>query len=273
MLDKPFAEWTTYVNHVGIDFPYRAGRTVRASGSGYVRWQGWSDKISGDRNTTGVGAGNAKIVVYDNGVEARYCHLMNLEGSQPGQRVNYGDVIGYVGTTGRSTGPHLHMEVWINGVIQTNNDFWRYVSKTNFIGDGYGNMPSRPAGNESKPAPVPEKSKEDTMTHSIRLNNKHLLAVGEEFISHHGTGSQYEITRNVTSASDETHNLNTAQFHDLLDGLGIPRWVVNVDNGQVFNPETGKFEHNGVWSRHREILAKLDALSKPAIAVPETPKK
>lgn len=116
--------------------------------------------------------------------------------------------------------------------------------------------------------PLPPSPQEDTMTVSINLNGKHLLAVGQEFVSHHGTGSQAEITRRVMSVTDEEHRLNTAQFQDLLDGLGIPRWVVNVDNGQVFNPETGKFEHNGVWSRHREMLAKFAALTNTLAAKP-----
>ncbi|QGH73985.1 lysin A [Microbacterium phage Hiddenleaf] len=116
---------------------------------------------------------------------------------------------------------------------------------------------------------TPAKSKEDDMTVAILLAGRHYFTVGEEFISHNGTQAQADITRNVNSAQDELHKLNHQQFVDYLDGMGIPRSVVNGDTGAVLNPQTGKMEGNGVWSRRREAVAleeanarKLDELLK-----------
>lgn len=120
-----------------------------------------------------------------------------------------------------------------------------------------------PAGGGSTPfvpevPSVPHVFEEDTMTHSISVNGNQ-YAVGEEFISHYADTTQAEVTRQVTSATDELHTLTLAQFQGLLDGLGIPRTVLN-DKGLVLNPQNGKFETGGVWSRRREAVAKLDRL-------------
>ena len=90
---------------------------------------------------------------------------------------------------------------------------------------------------------------------SIIVDGVHLFAVSSEFISHHGTEAQANITRNVMSATDELHKLSTTQFMELLDGLDIPRNVVKA--GSVLNPQSGALEVNGTWSRSREILAAL----------------
>jgi murein DD-endopeptidase MepM/ murein hydrolase activator NlpD len=61
-------------------------------------------------------AGNFVILRHDNGWQTRYMHLnLFAEGLVPGARWKQGQQIGEVGTTGRSTGPHLHYEVWIDG--------------------------------------------------------------------------------------------------------------------------------------------------------------
>lgn len=109
--------------------------------------------------------------------------------------------------------------------------------------------------------PAPE---EDENMQSVIINGN-IYGVAPEFISHYGDVQQATITRQVMSATDELHDLgsgpeNTARFFSLLDGLGIPRNVVN--SGTVLNPQSGKFEGNGVWSRRREILARLDALEQ-----------
>lgn len=112
---------------------------------------------------------------------------------------------------------------------------------------------------------------------SIAINGKQ-YGLKDQFITHYGGAgaeSQADITRKVMSAADELHNLNkaypkdtVAKLGDLLDGLGIPRNVLDA-NGFVLNPQSGKYENNGTWSREREILAeqakistKLDKLLK-----------
>lgn len=100
---------------------------------------------------------------------------------------------------------------------------------------------------------------------SIVINGNQ-YGVDTEFITHYGTIGQATITRQVTSATDELHNLGEGKagltkFSDLLDGLGIPREVLD-SAGRVKNPQSGRFEANGTWSRRREAVAKLDQVLK-----------
>lgn len=121
-------------------------------------------------------------------------------------------------------------------------------------------------GTATAPAiPVP---KEDDDMQSIAINGKQ-YGVKEQYITHYGgptATAQADITRKVMSATDELHDLNqaypkdtVAKLGDLLDGLGIPRNVLD-GNGFVLNPQSGKYENNGTWSREREILAGQAAL-------------
>lgn len=159
LLPKPFFSWTTYENHPGIDFPYGRGVPIRASGAGVVRFRNWNrDKASGDAHSPGRGAGNTVIVKYDNGVELRYCHLDSLDGAPgPGVRVSEGDYLGPVGTTGLSTGYHLHLEVWVNGGIRKGAAFWDYVDKTRTVGD------AKPAASDLAPFVPARPEEEDDM--------------------------------------------------------------------------------------------------------------
>ena len=126
-LPKPFSEWTTYDGHSGIDFPQREGTPIPALGDGVVTFVGWNkDKPVGDRHSPGRSAGNSRCINFG-GVEVRFCHLENLTGPKVGDRVTFGDSCGPVGETGLASGPHVHMEVWVNGVIQKGAAFWRYV--------------------------------------------------------------------------------------------------------------------------------------------------
>lgn len=104
--------------------------------------------------------------------------------------------------------------------------------------------------------------KESDMTVAIKVNGRHLYTVGEEFLSHAGSTAQWDIGRQVNSAQDEGHNLTTAQFYDYLDAMGIPRAVVDLNSGAVLNPQSGKKEGNGVWSRRREAVALAEANAK-----------
>lgn len=89
--------------HQGVDIVAATGQPVRASADGIVM-----------RATTMGGYGNAVFLAHGFGVTTRYGHLSRIE-VRPGQRVKRGDIIGRVGSTGRSTGPHLHYEVRIDG--------------------------------------------------------------------------------------------------------------------------------------------------------------
>ena len=95
--------------HAGIDFAAPAGTPIYAAASGYVQVAGWS---SG-------GYGNYVIIYHGkmtdgNAYSTLYGHMRSVATSA-GKYVNQGDLIGYVGSTGNSTGNHLHLEVWKGG--------------------------------------------------------------------------------------------------------------------------------------------------------------
>ncbi len=88
--------------HPGLDISAPRGTKVLAPADGVV-------VFAGQKN----GYGNAMVIDHGYGIMTRYGHLDGFE-ARPGQRVHRGDVIGFVGNTGRSTAPHLHYEVWAN---------------------------------------------------------------------------------------------------------------------------------------------------------------
>jgi murein DD-endopeptidase MepM/ murein hydrolase activator NlpD len=91
--------------HLGIDYAARSGTPVRAAGSGRVSYATWMGSY-----------GKLVKLRHDDGYETRYAHLKSIKrGMYKGKKVKKGDVIGYVGTTGRSTGPHLHFELRKHG--------------------------------------------------------------------------------------------------------------------------------------------------------------
>ena len=89
--------------HQGIDLPYPTGTPVYAAFDGKVRV---SDYVGG--------YGNLVVIRHANGLETFYGHMSRRD-VQPGDWVNAGDVIGLGGSTGRSTGPHLHFETRYKG--------------------------------------------------------------------------------------------------------------------------------------------------------------
>jgi len=94
-----------YRAHLGTDFAADYGTPVRVVGDGVVTFAGREG-----------GYGNLIIVRHPRGLETRYGHLSGFaDGIHPGARVDQNEVIGYVGSSGLSTGPHLHFEVRQNG--------------------------------------------------------------------------------------------------------------------------------------------------------------
>lgn len=90
--------------HLGIDYAAPTGTPVWAAAAGTITHRGPAG-----------GAGNLVMIRHDSGIETAYMHLSKFAGIKVGQRVPAKTVIGYVGTTGLSTGPHLHFGVKKNG--------------------------------------------------------------------------------------------------------------------------------------------------------------
>ena len=91
--------------HRGTDFAARSGTPIMASGSGTVTRARWCG-----------GGGNCVKIKHNSTYETIYAHMKAFaKGIKEGRKVKQGQVIGYVGSTGMSTGPHLHYEVIVNG--------------------------------------------------------------------------------------------------------------------------------------------------------------
>jgi murein DD-endopeptidase MepM/ murein hydrolase activator NlpD len=94
----------TRAMHWGLDFAAGQGSPIYATGNGVVKFSGANPS----------GYGNHVIINHGYGYESLYAHMLKIKAVN-GQRVKRGDLIGWVGSTGRSTGPHLHYEIRING--------------------------------------------------------------------------------------------------------------------------------------------------------------
>ncbi|WP_420963987.1 M23 family metallopeptidase [Brucella sp. IR073] len=91
--------------HTGVDWAAPRGTPIIAAGNGVVERAGWTN-----------GYGKQTVIRHANGYESSYSHQNAIApGVTPGARVRQGQIIGYVGSTGLSTGPHLHYEVLVNG--------------------------------------------------------------------------------------------------------------------------------------------------------------
>jgi murein DD-endopeptidase MepM/ murein hydrolase activator NlpD len=98
--------------HLGVDIAWGMGTPIQAAANGTVVQTGYNDDL-----------GNFVAIQHKYGFMTRYLHMMRVI-THTGAHVDRGDVIGYVGTTGLSTGPHLHYEVHLGG---------NYVDPMNFL--------------------------------------------------------------------------------------------------------------------------------------------
>jgi murein DD-endopeptidase MepM/ murein hydrolase activator NlpD len=94
---NPFGKGYEY--HTGVDIKANHGEPVQATADGVVEFTGWLSEY-----------GNTVILKHPSGFKTLYGHLSKIK-VKPQQIVKAGEVIGYVGSTGRSTGPHLHYEI------------------------------------------------------------------------------------------------------------------------------------------------------------------
>ncbi|MBI5228596.1 M23 family metallopeptidase [Candidatus Micrarchaeota archaeon] len=98
--------------HQGIDVPLKEGTEVAVVAKGSIKRiiHAESDPI----------CGNGIVIDHGKGIETVYCHFVKhrFDWGSEGREVRKGETIGYVGSTGRSTGPHLHLGVKVNGVFK-----------------------------------------------------------------------------------------------------------------------------------------------------------
>ena len=99
--------------HTGLDIAARLGTPIKAAAGGTVVHAGWKGSL-----------GKLIVISHGNGVQTYYAHCNSI-GVSVGQKVSQGEVIGKVGSTGNSTGPHLHLEIRVNGVAH-NPQNWLY---------------------------------------------------------------------------------------------------------------------------------------------------
>jgi len=89
--------------HSGIDLSSSPGNPVKATADGIVSFSGWSG-----------GSGNLIVLEHGHGFSTFYAHNRSIP-VKVAKKVKRGDIIGYVGSTGYSTGPHVHYEIWKDG--------------------------------------------------------------------------------------------------------------------------------------------------------------
>jgi murein DD-endopeptidase MepM/ murein hydrolase activator NlpD len=91
--------------HTGVDWATAYGTPIFAAGNGVIEKIGWES-----------GYGKYVRIKHNNGYETAYGHMSAFaKGMEVGKRVRQGQVIGFVGSTGQSTGPHVHFEILVNG--------------------------------------------------------------------------------------------------------------------------------------------------------------
>jgi murein DD-endopeptidase MepM/ murein hydrolase activator NlpD len=117
LFGKTNASARLYVSgtHNGVDFGAKVGTPAKAVGTGVILGAGDTDLTC-----KGASFGRWVLIKLDNGLAAVYGHLSVISVTE-GQRVTTGDIIGYTGNTGYSTGPHLHISAYDGAVVHVEN--------------------------------------------------------------------------------------------------------------------------------------------------------
>jgi murein DD-endopeptidase MepM/ murein hydrolase activator NlpD len=109
--------------HEGMDFTTKTGTPIYATGDGII--------VRADNTASGFG--NHIVIRHGYGYETLYAHLSKYK-ARKGQRIKRGDIIGYVGSTGRSEAPHLHYEVHQNNrAVNPLNFYYGNISAVEYV--------------------------------------------------------------------------------------------------------------------------------------------
>lgn len=111
-------DYTPSANHPAVDFAGAMGNAIYAADNGVVVYAGWND----------WGYGNVTVIDHGNGYQTLYGHQSVIKVGC-GQSVLKGELIGLMGSTGRSTGPHLHFEMWYNSAHVNPHEFLAITPK------------------------------------------------------------------------------------------------------------------------------------------------
>lgn len=231
-------------NHMGVDFGKAGGTSIPAAGDGVVVLAEWYS-----------GYGNCVILDHGQSLYTLYGHQQRLDVVR-GQRIKSRQHVGPVGTTGNSTGNHLHFGTMVGSLS-------RYVDPVQFMRDyaNYGESASAGLGS------TPLNNQEDSdmpATVLVTANNgrQHYFTVGQQFIAHNATDGQQDIAHKINSASDEIHKINQPEFENYLAAMGIPAGVVDIHEGKVLNlranPPAG--QAGATWSAELETTQKVERL-------------
>lgn len=236
----------TYTGHMGCDYftAPRVGADVLAVADGRVI-------AVGDDGERGRGV----YVVIDHGASVRSEYL-HLERGSPkvatGQRVSRWTRLGQTGWTGdvapkTATNAHLHLAI-LTGPNRTGtvwNPEWLVESAP--LPDGT--------------APITQPAHEDdSMAYPFHVDGRHLFMLAPGFVKHFSEYSPAILTRDIVSPDGTWISITGNDFIRQLDSFGVPRSMVDLTQGRVFDVSTGQMAVGGMWSWAREAQQNTRAI-------------
>ena len=240
MLPMPFNDPTTYTGHSGVDFGQPMWTPIPASGPGRIWGNAYNDRC-----------GYGVWVSYDGYPDILYCHMPSHDGvPAAGTRINEGDIIGYVGSTGNSDGPHVHVEVEDHA---TTAGFWEFFDPNRWVGGGSG-------GGAAPQWPARELYGADWVT----IAQQKLIRLGYDLGPDGADGYDGPATQTATIDLQKRGGLKpdgvfgpatNAYADELLNPVsGTPPFP--LPEGSYFGPEGGPAESVSGWHGHTRDLAR-----------------
>ena len=208
-LPIPFGNPNTYPGHSGVDFPQPDGTPIRASGNGVVGLLSRNDR-----------GGFMTWIDYDGGPGVAYAHQWRHYVPR-GMRVTEGTVIGYVGSSGHSTGPHLHIEI---ADQPGEAAVWRYFDRGRVVGAGSA------AGSSAQPFTPQQSQEADMILIRRQANNAAYVVYPAKGIKHIPSENEEKLLRYVIPGDQEQFfGLNEEDLSVVMWALGFPELEGNRD--------------------------------------------